>query len=598
MLDMAKAQTTLAEAQFRHKFPSGALSDMGLDIEPLYDAVIGDVRRPLLVLLGAVSFVLLIACANVANLLLARATGRRREMAIRAALGAGRRRIVSQLLSETGLLFFFGGGLGLVFGYVGVQTLLAINPGNIPRIGERGSAITLDWHILVFTLLATISTGILFGLLPALTTSRDDFGAALKESGARSGSGAGQSKARSILVVTEMALSLVLLAGAALLIRTFMALRAVDPGFDGHNVLTLEMSLAEPRFEKTTAVAQLVRDAERRVESVPGVDALAITDSLPLEPNPWWCPIVIEGRPLTNSRYHGWADVRLVSARYFEVFRTPLRRGRMFTERDDGRAPGIALINEVMAKQLWPNSDPVGERITVNKGRGPQYEEPPRQIIGVVADVRDSALGSNSEPMLYLPAAQLTERATADIFVEGGPMIWAVRTKPDPYSLRADIQRQLRIASGGLPVAHIRSMDQVRVESTVRNRFNMVLLSIFAGLAMLLAAIGIYGVMSYAVGQRVHEIGIRMALGARAGNVLSLVLRQGLRLALLGIAIGVLGGVWLTAAMKSLLFGVSPNDPPTFVIVSALLLAVAAAATYIPARRATKVDPIVALRYE
>ena len=597
MLDQAKAQTKLAEAQFRHKFPSGALSDMGLDIEPLSDAVIGAVRRPLLVLLGAVSFVLLIACSNVANLLLARATGRRREMAIRAALGAGRRRIVSQLLSETGLLFFFGGVLGLVLGYVGVQTLLAINPGNIPRIGDRGSAITLDWHILVFTLLVTTSTGILFGLLPALTASRDDFGAALKESGARSGSGAGQSKARSILVVTEMALSLVLLAGAALLIRTFMALRAVDPGFDGHNVLTLEMSLAEPRFEKTTAVAQLVRDAERRVESVPGVDALAITDSLPLEPNPWWSPIIIEGRPLTNSRYHGWADVRVVSARYFEVFRIPLRRGRMFTERDDGRAPGIALINEVMAMQLWPNSDPVGERITVNKGRGPQYEEPPRQIIGVVADVRDSALGSNPEPMLYLPAAQLTEGATADIF-EGGPMIWAVRTKPDPYSLRADIQRELRIASGGLPVAYIRSMDQVRVESTVRNRFNMVLLSIFAGLAMLLAAIGIYGVMSYAVGQRVHEIGIRMALGARAGNVLSLVLRQGLRLALVGIAIGVLGGVWLTAAMKGLLFGVGPNDPPTFVIVSALLLAVAAAATYIPARRATKVDPIVALRYE
>jgi putative ABC transport system permease protein len=237
MLDKAKAQTKLAEAQFRHKFPSGALSDMGLDIEPLSDAVIGAVRRPLLVLLGAVSFVLLIACANVANLLLARATGRRREMAIRAALGAGRRRIVSQLLSENGLLFFFGGGLGLVLGYVGVQMLLAINPGNIPRIGERGSAITLDWHILVFTLLVTTSTGILFGLLPALTASRDDFGAALKESGARSGSGAGQSKARSILVVTEMALSLVLLAGAALLIRTFMALRAVDPGFDGHNVL-------------------------------------------------------------------------------------------------------------------------------------------------------------------------------------------------------------------------------------------------------------------------------------------------------------------------------------------------------------------------
>jgi hypothetical protein len=269
-----------------------------------------------------------------------------------------------------------------------------------------------------------------------------------------------------------------------------------------------------------------VRDAERRVESIPGVEALAITDSLPLEPRPQWDPVVIEGRPLTNDRYHGWALVRVFSPRYFEVFHIPLRRGRMFTERDDGRAPGVVLINEAMAKQFWPKGDPTGERITVNKGRGPQYEEPPRQVIGVVAEVRDEALDSNPEPILYLPAAQLTDGATAQI--ERAPMIWAVRTRPEPYSLRANIERELRIASGGLPVAHILSMDQVSVGSTARNRFNMILLSIFAGLAMLLAAIGIYGMMSYAVGQRVHEIGIRMALGARAGNVLSLVLRQGI----------------------------------------------------------------------
>jgi predicted permease len=595
-LEMAKAQTKLGAEHFRQKFPSGALSNMGFDVEPLRDAVIGDVRRPLLVLLGAVSFVVLIACANVANLLLARATDRRREMAIRAALGAGRRRIVSQLLTKSILLSLVGGTLGLVVGYAGVRGLLAINPRNIPRISAQGSRVPLDWRVLVFTLLAATFTGMLFGLLPAFAASWDDFGAALKEGGTRTGSALGQSKARSILVVTEMALSLVLLAGAALLIRTFMALRAVDPGFDRHNVLTLEMSLAEPRFNKTLAVAQLVRDAQRRVESIPGIEALAITNSLPLEPSPRYDPVIIEGRPQTSDRYHGWALVRFVSAPYFEVFRIPLRRGRMFTQRDDGRAPGVVLINEAMAKQFWPKGDPVAERITINKGRGPQYEEPPRQIIGVVADVRDSALGSNPEPMLYLPAAQLTDGVTAHI--ERRPTIWAVRTKPDPYSLRADIERELRIASGGLPVAHIRSMDEVAVQSTARNRFNMMLLSIFAGLAVLLAAIGIYGAMSYAVGQRVHEIGVRMALGARAGDVLSLVLRRGLGLALVGIAIGVVGGVWLTTAMKSLLFGVSLNDPLTFVIVSALLLAVAAAATYIPARRATKVDPIVALRYE
>jgi predicted permease len=595
--EMAKAQTKLAAAQFRQKFPGGALSQASFDLEPLRDAVIGDVRLALLVLLGAVSFVLLIACANVANLLLARATGRRREMAIRAALGAGRRRMASQVLTESMLLSLVGGTLGLVVGYAGVRGLLAINPGNIPRIGAQGSAVPLDWRVLVFTLLAATFTGMLFGLLPALAASRDDFGAALKEGGGRSGRALGQSKVRSTLVVTEMALSLILLAGAALLIRTFIALRAVDPGFDAHNVLTIEMSLAEPRFRKTIAVAQLVRDAERRVESIPGAKALAITTSLPLEPDPSWDPVIVEGRPLSNDQYHGWALVRGVSARYFEVFRIPLRRGRMFIERDDGRAPGVVLINEAMAREFWPNSDPVGERITRNKGRGAQYEEPPRQIIGVVADVRDSALGSNPEPIMYLPAAQLTDGTTAAI-VGALPMIWAIRTNVEPYSLSAGIQRELRIASGGLPVTHIRSMEQVRVESVARTNFNMVLLSIFAGLAMLLATIGIYGVMSYAVGQRVHEIGVRMALGARAGNVLSLVLRQGLGLALVGIALGVMGGMWLTTAMKSLLFGVSPNDAPTFAIVGALLLAVAALATYIPAHRATKVDPIVALRYE
>jgi putative ABC transport system permease protein len=595
-LEMAKAQTKLAQAEFRRRFPDSVMS-WGLDLQTMREAAVGDVRPALLVLLGSVSFVLLIACANVANLLLARATGRRREMAIRAALGAGRRRIISQLLSESLLLSLAGGALGLLLGYIGVGGLLAINPGHIPNIGAQGSAVTLDWRILVFTLLASTFTGILFGLLPALTASRDDFGAALKESSARSGSSLGQSKARSILVVTEVALSLVLLAGAALLMRTFVALRAVHPGFDRHNVLTMEMSLVESRFQKTTAVTQLVRNAERRVGSLPGVEALAATSSFPLDPQIWWIPVIIEGRPLGKDQYHGWADFRMVSAHYFEVFRIPLRQGRMFTQQDDGRAPGVVLVNESMARQFWPKGNPVGERITLFKGMGPQYEEPPRQVIGVVADIRDHALGKSPEPMMYVPTAQLTDGLTTEQN-SFSPIMWAFRTKSDPYSLSADIQRELRIASGGLPVSHIRSMDQVSVESTARTSFNMTLLCIFAGLAMLLAAIGIYGVMSYAVGQRVHEIGIRMALGARAGNVLSLVLRQGLVLVLVGIAIGVMGGVWLTTAMKSLLFGVSPNDAPTFAIVSALLVAVAAFAIYIPARRATKVDPIVALRYE
>jgi putative ABC transport system permease protein len=593
-LEMAKAQTKVAEAQFQQKFPN-AIVWGSWDLTPLRDTVIGDARLTLLILLGAVSFVLLIACANVANLVLARATGRRREIAIRTALGAGRGRIVSQLLSESLLLSLAGGVLGLLLGYTGVRGLLVVSPANIPRIGTQGSAVTLDWRVLVFTLLAAAFTGILFGLLPAVTASRDDFGAVLKESGARSGASRGQSKARSTLVVIEVSLSLILLTGAALLIRTLMALRTVDPGFDAHNVLTLEMSLAEPRFDKTAAVAQLVSNAQLRVESIPGVQALALTDSLPLDPTANGSAFIIEGRPLLKDRIHGAADLRDVSTRYFDVFRIPLLRGRMFTERDGGRAPGVVLINETLAKQFWPKGDPVGERISLDMG--PTYKEPPREIIGVVADFKDSALGSNPEPIVYRPVIQLVDALNA-LDNWGAAMIWAIRTKPEPHSLRADIEHELRIASGGLPVAHIRSMEEVMMQSTARTNFNMTLLSIFAGLAVLLAATGIYGVMSYAVGQRVHEIGIRMALGAGANEVLSLLLLQGLRLTLLGITIGLMGAAWLTGAMKSLLFGVRPNDPLTFVIVSALLLAVALAATYIPARRATKVDPMVALRFE
>jgi len=600
-LEMAKIQMKLATEQFRRKFPAtrfpAAIDPQEtFTVELLRAAVVGDARLALLVLLGAVSFVLLIACANIANLLLARATGRRRELAIRAALGAGRRRIVSQLLTESGLLSLVGGTLGLVLGCVGVRALLAIEPGDIPRIGAHGSAVTLDWHVLVFTLVISALTAILFGLLPALSVSHEEVRGALEGSGARSGGTLGESKARSLLVVTEMALSLVLLAGAALLIRTFMTLRTVDPGFDGRNVLTMEMSLAGRRFAKTAAVGRLVREAKRRVESIPGVEALAVTAiSLPLEGYVEG-PFEVEGRSKDGQAPYAAYNC-LVSPRYFEVFRIPLLRGRLFTEQDETGAPGVVVINEAAARQFWPKGDPVGQRIFVNKGMGPEFEEPPRQIIGVVADVRDTGLIHEPPPILYLPVVQIPDSLIAlgnwDI-----PITWVVRTKVQPYSLRADIQRELRIASGGLPVSHIRSMDQASVGSTARTNFNMTLLSIFAVLAVLLATIGIYGVMSYTVGQRVREIGIRVALGARAGNVLSLVLRQGLSLAVMGIGIGLLGGIWLTEAMKRLLYGVSPNDPLTFAMVSALLLAVAAVATYIPARRATKVDPIVALRYE
>ncbi len=408
-LEKAKAAMKVAAEQFNRKFAAAAGAQLGpqgsFTAEPLRDTIVGDVRKALLVLLGAVSLVLLIACANVANLLLARATIRRREIAIRAAIGAGRGRLIRQLLTESVLLSLAGGLLGLGLGYFGVRGLLSINPGKIPRIGEQGSGITLDWRVLVFTLGVSVFTGVLFGLIPAFNASRTDLNATLKESGLRAGSGLRQNKARSILVVTEMALALVLLVGAALLIRTFGALRSVDPGFDARNVLTMQMSLTGTRFNKAAGVNQLVREVQRRVESLPGVIALASTCCLPLEGG-FGLPLTIEGRPLTDGPFHGGASWHPVSPRYFQVFKIPLVRGRMFTDRDDGGAVPVVLINGGLAKQFWPNSDAVGQRITIGKGIGPEFAEAPREIVGIVGDVRGQGLNNNPDPNRWSHSAQ------------------------------------------------------------------------------------------------------------------------------------------------------------------------------------------------
>jgi putative ABC transport system permease protein len=594
---MAQAAMKLAAEEFKRKFP-GVMAGPGQSFTavPLRDSEVGDVRTSLLVLLGAVGCVLLIACANVANLLLARATIRRRELAIRAALGAGRGRIISQLLTESVILALAGGVLGLVLGYFGVHALLAMNPGGIPRIGEKGAGISMDWRVLVFTLGVSILTGILFGLIPAFSASKSDLNASLRESGSRSGSGLRQNKARSTLVVTEMALALILLVGAALLIRTFAALRGVDPGFSTHNVLTMNMSLTGPRFSKTAGVAQLVEEARQRVEAVPGVEAMATTCCLPLEGG-LGLPFTIEGRPLTNGPYHGGAGYDIVSSEYFKVFQIPLLKGRMFTLQDDASAPGVVLISDAMAKQYWPKGDAVGQRITIGKGVGPEFAEPARQIIGIVGDARNGGLDSPVFPIMYVPVSQIPDGVTAlNSHITALQIV--VRTKVNPFSLSNPIQVALRDASGGLPVAHIRSMDQVRSESTARSDFNMTLLTIFAGVALLLAAIGIYGLMAYSVQQRTQEIGIRMALGASPVKVRRMVVRQGMLLAGIGVVIGVGAALGLTRYLKTLLFGVTATDPAVFVSVAIVLTFVALIATYVPALRASRVDPMEALRYE
>ncbi|MGB8837921.1 MAG: FtsX-like permease family protein, partial [Candidatus Acidiferrales bacterium] len=539
---------------------------------------------------------LLIACANVANLLLARATLRKREIAIRSALGAERRRIIFQLLTESVLLSLIAGVLGLVLGYAGVRALLAVNPVDIPRIGEHGSAVVLDWRVLAFTVAVALFTGILFGLVPAFSGSRTDLTVTLKEGASRSGSSFKQNKARSILVVVEMALALILLVGAALLIRTFATMRIEKPGFDAHNILTMEMSLSGTRFEKTAGVSQVVREVERRVDALPGVEAVASTCCLPTTGG-IDLPFTIEGHPPTDGPYNGDVEWRNVSSQYFQVFRIPLLRGRTFTENDDATADRVVVINEVMAKQFWPKGDALGSRITIGHGLGPEFDEPAREVVGIVGATRDGGLDSDPIPLMFVPEPQVVDGITA-LGSRVLPINWVIRTKVAPFSMSAALQQELRIATGGLPVAHIRTMEQVVGESTARGDFNTMLLTIFAGVALFLAAIGIYGLMAYSVQQRTQEIGIRMALGASPEKVRKMVVLQGMRLAAIGVVIGVAAALGLTRFMAGLIYGVKTWDPTVFVTVALLLSAVAWFATYIPARRASRVDPMVSLRYE
>jgi predicted permease len=559
--------------------------------------MVRNVKTSLLVLVGAVSFVLLIACANVANLLLVRATVRKREIAIRAAMGAGRGRIVRQLLTENVLLSLAGGALGLALGMAGIRALLAVNPGNIPRIGQDGSGVTADWRVMAFTGVVSLVTGIVFGLFPALEASRADLSLALKESSSRAGSGFRQNKARSILVVADVALALVLLVGASLLIRSFIALRAVNPGFVSQHVLTMRMSMAEPRFMTSAGVDRLVRAGVERLRALPGVEAVGTTCCVPLEGS-FGLPFNIVGRPLEgDGPYTGQGRWITMSPGYFDVFRIPILRGRDFTERDAGGSGGVVIINQTMARQYWPQGDPLSDQLVIGKGVGPAFEEGPRQIIGIVGDVRDGALSQDPQPAMYVPFAQVPDGVTA-LNSRLAALGWMVRTRGEPHALSTAIQKELREASGGLPVARIKSMDEIVVQSTARADFNMLLLTVFGGAALLLAAIGVYALMSYSVEQRTPEIGIRLALGAELTQVRNMVIVQGMSLAVTGVVVGTTSAFVLSRLIESLLFGVTARDPIVFVAVPAVLTAVALLAVWLPARRATRIDPIDALRYE
>jgi predicted permease len=597
-----KPGVTLAQAQaelehsadaYRRKFPNAIGPKAGFTVEPLSKAFSRNSKQIFVVLSAAVLGVLLIACANVANLLLVRATVRQREMAIRAAVGAGTGRIVRQLLTESVLLGIFGGVLGIILGIVGIRWLLSINTAGLPRLGEHGGLVHLDGRVLAFALGISILTGIVFGIVPAIQAARTDLNGTLRE-GSGGGGGGRRATLRSALVVLEIALAVMLVVGSGLLIRTSLALRAVNPGFDVHNVLTMEMSLTGPRFQTSASVAQLVRDGVDRLNRTPNVVMATASCCLPLEGG-FGLPFKIVGQPTGNGPWLGGGAWTTVSPGYFETFKIPVLRGRSFTDRDDAGATPVVIINQAMAKQFWKTRDPLSDQLVIGRGIMKEFaNEPARQVIGVVADSRDGGLNQDPQPKMFIPEAQQPD-AVAKLNNSLAPMVWIVRTRVPPLSLATAVQQQLREATG-LPVTAVRSMDQVVAASTSRDRFNTLLMSVFAVSALALAAIGIYGVMAYSVQQRTREIGVRLALGAAPGGLRTMIVFQGMRLALVGVALGLAAAYLGVRYMSSMLYGVEARDPVVFIGVPLLLAVVALLAIWLPAGRASRVDPLGALR--
>jgi predicted permease len=592
-IDQARAALDVSATAYRERFPDALQQGQSFGVIGFQEALVTNVRQTLYVLLGAVGFVLLIACANVANLLLARAAGRQGEIAIRTAIGAGRGRIIRQLLTESVLLAGAGGVLGLMVGLAGIRALLAINTAGLPRVGEAGAVVTLDWRVLLFAFGVSLAAGLLFGLVPALHATRFDLATTLKGASGRWGTGA-RHRTPSVLVAAEVAIALILLVGAALLIRTAMSLRSVDPGFDTRSVLTLEMSMRDARLETSEGVEQMVRLAVARLKALPGVVEASAACCVPLEGG-YGLPYMVVGRPLTQGPFHGGGGWRTVSPGYFEVFRIAVKRGRTFTERDTAASAGVVVINEAMARQVWPDGDPLRDRLVIGRGVMREFAgEPERQVIGIVADVRDGGLNNDPQPLMYVPQAQVPDPVTG-LNMSIRPMTFVVRTQAAPAAL-ADRVRQALEEATGLPVTNVRAMDAVVTTSLSQQRFNMWLMMIFGGTALLLAAIGIYGLMAYSVQQRVPEIGIRLALGADAGRVRRMVIWQGMRMAMVGVVLGVAGALALARYLTAQLYGVAPRDPMTFAGVAVILTLVALAAAWVPALRASRVAPIEALR--
>jgi putative ABC transport system permease protein len=580
-LDQARAEMQVIDKTLAAQYPADNKNRASVLI-PLHERIVGQSRQSLLVLFAAVSLVLLIACANFANLLLARAAEREREFVIRTALGAGRWRLIRQLLTESVLVSLAGGAIAVLLAIWATNLLVALQPENLPRLQEIG----VDGRVLAFTFGVSLLTGIIFGLLPAWTASRSVVGEALKEGGRSATAGGARQRMRSTFVVVELAIALVLLIGAGLLIKTFWNLRSVEPGFNPDHLLTMRVELPEARYKEVDKQTRFRTQTLEAINSLPGVQA-AMVSELPLSGNSLDHDFLIDGRPPIAPGDEPSLETRSILGDYFHTMQIPLRLGRDFGPQDFvENAPLVGIANDMLVRQYFANEDPLGKRI--RWARNPQIEW--ITIVGVVGDVKHFGLDLPEQPALYSPYTQINPWKRW--------MAIAARTQANPESMAQTVKQQIWKVDSQLPITDVKTMNEVSAASFAARRFNMLLLAIFAGLALVLAAVGIYGVMSYAVTQRTQEIGIRMALGARATDVLKLIIKNGMTLTLLGVVIGVAGALALTRLLTTLLFGVTPTDKPTFIAVSAVLILVALLACYLPARRATKVDPLVALRYE
>lgn len=581
-----KPGVSLAQAQAEMSTIADRLSQQyvrtnagaGIYLIPLFDQIVGDARGPLLILFIAVGFVLMIACANVANLVLARATTRSREIALRTALGAGRKRIVRQLLTESLLLSLLGGVAGLVLAIWTTDTLVAMSDGAIPRLQN----LSLNGYILGFTALVVVVTGLLFGIVPALQWSRIDTNHVLKD-GSRGTTSQGGGRLRSMLATGEIALSLVLLIGAGLLIKSFMQLSSVDAGFDTDRLLTANIYIPMSAYPEDQQQIAFYERVLERVGTQPGVQSAGLVSVIPLSSNYDRTGIHVEGRPAPEPGASLSADRYVVSNDYFATMGIPLVKARLFSDRDNMDAPLAVVINETMANRLFPDEDPIGRRIRLGPPTAPY-----RSIVGVVGDVRQYGLDTDHTMQIYLPHQQYAWPW----------MSLVVRTESDPAAMLGTIRNQVLSVDPEQPVFGAATMDQIMARSTAERRFSLTLLGVFAALALILASIGIYGVMAYMVSQRTYEIGIRMAIGAQMRDVIAMIIGSGLKMVLTGVGIGLVGALLVTRVLSNLLYGISSTDPATFAVITVLLTGVGLLACYIPARRAAGVDPMIAMRSE